>query len=541
MAGALAVELAEPGLYPGQPEPVNGTIWAMAYLHIGMLLPRHARYRADHMALVVGDRHLTYRELHAYVERLSGALLGAGLRKGDKFATVLPNCLELMAAYWAAARTGLVIVPASPLLQRTGLATLLSDSDTALVLADASFSETLDAIAVELPGLRRDRIVLVGGGAEGAHGFRAFTDWLAGASDEALPVVDLDASDPFNIMYSSGTTGQPKGIVHTHAIRAMYCTLFAQAWRMTPESVVLHAGSIVFNGAMLDLMPWMFTGCTYILHERFNAERVIEDIAARAVTHVVMVPSQIIAVLGSPAFDPRRLASLEMLQSVGAPLLLEHKQRLNELLPGRFYELYGLTEGFVTILDKHDAMRKVGSVGCPPPFFEIRILDPRGQPCAPGKVGEIVGRGPIVMPGYYKRPDLTARAIVDGWLHTGDAGYLDGDGYLFLVDRIKDMIISGGVNVYPRDIEEIVIQHPAVQEVAVFGIPDPSWGEVPVAAVVLRAGARVAPSELVAWTNERVAAKFQRLRDVRILPDLPRNVAGKTLKRDLRDAYLDKR
>ncbi len=513
----------------------------MAYLHIGMLLPRHARYRADHMALVVGDRHLTYRELHAYVERLSGALLGAGLRKGDKFATVLPNCLELMAAYWAAARTGLVIVPASPLLQRTGLATLLSDSDTALVLADASFSETLDAIAVELPGLRRDRIVLVGGGAEGAHGFRAFTDWLAGASDEALPVVDLDASDPFNIMYSSGTTGQPKGIVHTHAIRAMYCTLFAQAWRMTPESVVLHAGSIVFNGAMLDLMPWMFTGCTYILHERFNAERVIEDIAARAVTHVVMVPSQIIAVLGSPAFDPRRLASLEMLQSVGAPLLLEHKQRLNELLPGRFYELYGLTEGFVTILDKHDAMRKVGSVGCPPPFFEIRILDPRGQPCAPGKVGEIVGRGPIVMPGYYKRPDLTARAIVDGWLHTGDAGYLDGDGYLFLVDRIKDMIISGGVNVYPRDIEEIVIQHPAVQEVAVFGIPDPSWGEVPVAAVVLRAGARVAPSELVAWTNERVAAKFQRLRDVRILPDLPRNVAGKTLKRDLRDAYLDKR
>jgi acyl-CoA synthetase (AMP-forming)/AMP-acid ligase II len=510
----------------------------MPEMHIGMLLSRHARYRGDHVALVVGDRQLTFRELHAYVERLSSALLGAGLRKGDKFATVLSNGLELMAAYWAAARTGLVIVPGSPLLQRAGLATLLSDSDSVLVLADAAFAESLDAIAAELPALRRDRILLVGGGAEGAHGLRPFAEWLAAASGHELVVPDIDPSDPYNIMYSSGTTGTPKGIVHTHAIRAMYCMLFAQAWRMTPESVVLHSGSIVFNGSMIDLMPWMFVGCTYILHERFNPERVIEEIETRRVTQTVMVPSQIVAVLDSPAFDPRKLGSLQMLGNVGAPLLLEPKQRLNELLPGRFYELYGLTEGFVTILDKHDAMRKVGSVGCPPPFFEIRIVGAGGRPCPPGEIGEIVGRGPLLTPGYYKRPDLTAQAIVDGWLHTGDAGYLDDDGFLFLVDRIKDMLISGGVNVYPHDIEDIVIKHPAVQGVAVFGIPDPRWGEVPVAAVVLHGGASVTANDLIAWTNGRVAAKFQRLHSVQFVEDFPINVAGKTLKAELRRTYV---
>ncbi len=338
-------------------------------------------------------------------------------------------------------------------------------------------------------------------------------------------------------MYTSGTTGAPKGIVHTHYIRAMYCTLFASAWRMTPESVCLHAGAIVFNGAMLDLMPWMFLGGTYILHEAFNAERVIRDIERERVTHVVMVPAQIIAILNSPDFAPEALQSLEMIHNVGAPLPLKYKHRLNEALPGRFYELYGLTEGFMTVLDKHDAVRKVGSVGAPPAFMEMRILRADGAECAPGEVGEICGSGPMLMPGYYKRPDLTEKAIVDGWLHTGDAGYVDEDGYLFLVDRIKDMIITGGVNVYPRDIEDVVIQHPSVSEVAVFGVPDEKWGETPVAAVVPRAGETIEPEALKQWTNGHVDAKFQRLSGVVVMEAFPRNVAGKILKREMRESY----
>lgn len=510
-------------------------------MNIGALLSRHARYRPDHLALVVGDQRLTYRALNAIVNRLANALLANGVAKGDKIATVLPNCLELMTAYWAAAKTGIVIVPMSTLLQERGLASLLRDSDSIVVLADASFAEALDRIRGELPAMRADRFVLVGCKGDAPPGFGAYEDFTAGGAEDNPPDPGLTGADMYNIMYSSGTTGAPKGIVHTHHVRAMYCTLFASAWRMTPESVVLHAGALVFNGAMLDLMPWMYLGGTYILHESFNAEQVIRDIEREQVTHIVMVPSQIIAVLNSPAFTPEALASLEMIHNVGAPLLLEYKHRLNEVLPGRFYELYGLTEGFVTVLDKHDAIRKVGSVGVPPPFFEMRILRVDGTECAPGEVGEICGKGPLLTPGYYKRPDLTEKAIIDGWLHSGDAGYVDEDGYLFLVDRLKDLIITGGVNVYPKDIEEVMIRHPAVVEVAVFGVPDEKWGETPVAAVVLRSGETIEPEALKHWTNSRVDAKFQRVSDVVVMDAFPCNAAGKMLKREMRDSYRRQR
>jgi acyl-CoA synthetase (AMP-forming)/AMP-acid ligase II len=306
---------------------------------------------------------------------------------------------------------------------------------------------------------------------------------------------------------------------------------------MTPESVTMHAGAIVFNGAFVDLMPTMYVGATYILLGQFDPVSYIDTIEREKVTHVMLVPAQIIAILNAPNFSSKALESLEMILSLGAPLLKEHKDELNKRLPGRFYELYGLTEGFVTVLDKEDYAAKPESVGVPPPFFEMKILDTNGNEAPIKEVGEICGKGPILMPGYYKRPDLTEAAIVDGWLHSGDLGYVDEDGFLYLVDRMKDMIISGGVNVYPRDIEEIVAQHPEVQEVAVLGIPHEKWGETPVAAVILHKPASITAEALREWINARVAAKFQRVHDVVIMEDFPRNVAGKTLKRVMRDNF----
>ena len=305
-------------------------------MNVGSLLPRHARYRSDHTALVVGDRRMSFRELNRYVNCLANGLLASGLKKGDKLTTVLPNGLELMATFWAAGKTGIVVVPASPMLQDAGLATLIDDSDTAMVIAGAAFAATLDRIRSELPKVAADRFVLVGKGGDRA-GFVSYDALIAGGSEDEPPDADLRGDDVFNIMYSSGTTGLPKGIVHTHDVRAAFCELFASTFRITPESIVLHAGSIVFNGAWVDMLPWMFVGATYILHEAFDAERVIATIEREKVTHIIMVPSQIIAVLSSPAYDPAKLASLEMLQSIGAPLLLEHKRRLIEELPGRFY------------------------------------------------------------------------------------------------------------------------------------------------------------------------------------------------------------
>jgi long-chain acyl-CoA synthetase len=508
-------------------------------MNIGSLLPRHARYRPEHLAFVVGNERLNFLELNSRVNRLGNALLDSGIRKGQKMATVLPNCEELMLLYWAAAKTGIVIVPGSPLLQSSGLATLLRDSDTVIVFADAEFAETLDKIKNELPSIQNKHWILLWEN-KTTSGFKTYSDFIELASTDEPPDAQLSDDDVYNIMYSSGTTGAPKGIVHTHYVRANYCTHFASAWRMTPESIVLHAGAIVFNGAMLDLMPWMFLGATYILHHYFDAGAVLATVEKEKVTHMVMVPAQITALLNHPDFKPEKLRSLEMLQNVGAPLLLEYKHKLNEVLPGIFYELYGVTEGFFSHLDRDDALRKVGSVGAAPPFIDIKILRENGEDCTAGEIGEICGRGPMMMSGYYKQPELTKKTIVKGWLHSGDLGYLDEDGFLFLVDRVKDMIISGGVNVFPKDIEEVIIQHPAVAEVSVFGVPDKKWGETPIAAIIFHPAQNISQNELITWTNERVDAKFQRISAVQIYDSFPRNVAGKTLKREMRESYINK-
>jgi acyl-CoA synthetase (AMP-forming)/AMP-acid ligase II len=504
-------------------------------MNIGSLLPRHARYRPDHTAVVFNDQRLAFSQFNQRVNRLANALLDLGISKGDKIATILPNCLELLDVYWAVAKIGAVVVPLSTLTRGKGLVNLLTDSDVTTVVTNQDFVAEVDAIKSELPGIANDRYVVTGTGA--VSGYRNFDELTAAASEQNPHGIEINDDDLFNIIYSSGTTGQPKGIVHTHYIRAMYCTLFASAYRIHPESIILHAGSIVFNGAFLTLMPWMYVGATYILQESFHPQKFIETIQRERVTHVKMVPSQIVAMINAPNFSAEALSSLEMVGAVGAPLHLSHKQKLNKVLPGRFYELYGLTEGFMTILDKNDYAAKPNSVGAPPPFFEMRIVNEEGKDAGVGEVGEIIGRGPALMLGYYKRPDLTEQTIIDGWLHTGDLGYVDQDGFLFLVDRMKDLIISGGCNVFPRDIEEIIVQHPAVREVAVFGIPSEKWGETPMATVILRESDSVSEDELRDWINERVDSKLQRVHSVVIMKDFPRSTAGKTLKRVMRDPY----
>jgi long-chain acyl-CoA synthetase len=504
-------------------------------MNIGSLFTRHARYRPDHLAFVFEDQRLTWRELNQSINRLANALLALGIRKGDKVATILPNSLELYETLWAVAKIGAVVVPLSTLLLEQAMKSLLQDSDTVLLVTNSDFVEYIDRIRSKLPRIPENRYLLID--SSDSAGYQDYHALKGAGSDQNPQDIDVGPDDPFNIMYSSGTTGLPKGIVHTHRIRAAYATSFANAYRMTPESIIMHAGAIVFNGAFLDLMPTVFLGATYILQPRFDPVAYIDVIARENVTHVVVVPSQIIALLNAPNFSYDALNSLEMVLSVGAPLHRQHKDELNKKLPGRFYELYGLTEGFVTVLDKNDYAAKPNSVGVPLPFSDMIILDESGKEVPPGVVGEICGNGPILMSGYYKRPDLTAEVIKDGWLHSGDLGYVDDDGFLYLVDRQKDMIISGGVNVYPRDIEEIVVQHPAVQEAAVFGIPDAKWGEAPLAAVVLQRAGEISPEELRNWINARVAAKFQRVHAVVIMDEFPRNVAGKTLKRVMREDY----
>jgi acyl-CoA synthetase (AMP-forming)/AMP-acid ligase II len=503
-------------------------------LELASLITHHAKYRPNTAAIVVDDERLTWGQFASRVARCASVLRGLGVRKGDRVVTVLGNRRELLEVYWAVPSIGAVLVPLSPLLTPAGLAGLLRDCEPKCLVVDRATLATVAAI--ETGHSKPARVLVV----DASHdAYADYAGLVAMASEQLVPEA-VGSDDLYNIMYTSGTTGMPKGIMHTHFIRSMYATLMASAWRMTPESVVLHTGAIVFNGAFVTLMPAFYLGATYVLHRQFDAAAAIATIERERVTHVMLVPSQIIAILNAPESRPERLASLQMILSLGAPLHREYKNRLNALLPDRFYELYGLTEGFVTILDRSEAVRKAGSVGKPPVFYRMRVVRADGSDCPPGEVGEIVGRGPILMKGYFKRPDLTAEAIRDGWLYSGDLGYRDEEGYLYLVDRKKDMIDSGGVKVYPKDLEEIAIRHPAVLEVAVFGVPHERWGETPVAAVVLRDGAEVTAEALRDWINERVAARYQRVSEVAILAEFPRNAAGKILKRELREPYWSK-
>jgi acyl-CoA synthetase (AMP-forming)/AMP-acid ligase II len=469
------------------------------------------------------------------VNRLANALQARGIGKNDKLATALPNSMELLVTYWATVSIGAVLVPLSPLLNAAGLINLLNNADVRLLFLTPTLMDEIDARRAEIPNIEPQNYILVGETHEDCSSYSAF---VADSSSEPPAYPQMQQQDLFNIVYSSGTTGLPKGIMHSHLVRAHYGSHFAASFRMTPESVVLHTGSIVFNGAFVTLMPCFFLGARYILHPHFNVEAMIETIQREKVTHIMMVPAQIIALLQSPNFNQQNMQSMEMLLTIGAPLQQQHKEAVNAVIPGRFYELYGLTEGFVTILDRNDFNDQSGSVGCPPPGYDIRIVNDDGEDLGPGEIGEIVGRGPILSSGYYKQPELTNEAFRDGWLYSGDLGYLDKSGFLYLSGRKKELIISGGVNVYPQDIEEIAAAHELVLEVAVFGVDSETWGETPVAAVVLQTEASLDANAFMEWVNNRVEARFQKISAVVIVDQMPRNVAGKTLKNVLKENYL---
>ena len=312
-------------------------------MNIGSLPGWHGRYRPDHAAFVTGTNRQTFRQFERRTARLAAAFQRHGVGRGDHIATILPNGSAIYETYWAAARVG------------------------------AAVGAAQHAAAGRC---RRDPSRRCAGRRWSSGTARKWTPGLRPKSPDANPSEGpVDAADLFNIMYSSGTTGTPKGIALTYGIRARYCMMFASTWRMTPESVVLHAGSLVFNGAFVTMLPAMYLGATFVLLAQFDPEALMQTIERERVTHIMMVPSQIVALLNAPRFDPRRLASLEMLGSVGAPLHREHRDRLIATLPGRCYELYGLTEGFITVLDRHDFARKRDAVGVPLVGSRMRIVD----------------------------------------------------------------------------------------------------------------------------------------------------------------------
>jgi acyl-CoA synthetase (AMP-forming)/AMP-acid ligase II len=373
----------------------------------------------------------------------------------------------------------------------------------------------------------------------GDSGVNGFERWLA-AANCAPASVDVRPHWPFNVIYSSGTTDVPKGIVQPHSFRWSNIQRTA-SFGYGPESVTLLATPLYSNMTLATLFGALALGGTIVLMDKFDARHYLELAEESRATHTVLVPVQYQRLLSNENFADFDLTSFRMKFSTGAPFAPDLKEQVLQRWPGGLTEIYGMTEGGgACMLEAHKYPHKLHTVGTPMPRNDIRLIDAAGREVRAGEAGEVVGRSPAMMTSYLNQPAMSAEAEwrdAGGrrFIRTGDIARLDADGFLTLLDRKKDLIISGGFNVYPSDLEAVLRGHPSVGEVAVVGVASPRWGETPVACVVLKPGAAIDAASLSAWANERLG-KVQRIDSVRILPSLPRSAVGKVLKKALRDA-----
>lgn len=487
------------------------------------LIAAHAAENGDRAALICGDQKLDYAELDRAVDSVAAALQRDGLRTGDIAAICVSRLsIDAVVAFLAIVRAGGGVAPLPAWLAPRDLAGMLVDCSAVVAFADQGSAETLRSSSAGT------RVITLG---PEADAWRREVD----APPASVPP---RPDQTFNIIYSSGTTGRPKGIVLSHASRWVQ----QSALGYTADSVALVSLSLYSNMALISLLPALANGATVVLMPKFDAEQFLELSERWRVTQAQMVPVQVRRVLDSPTFDLRDLGSYRLKLVGGAPFPAEMLAEVLRRWPGGLVQTYGLTEGGgACALVAHLHPDKLHTVGLPVPGHEILVIDDAGNPLSVGQVGEVVGRSTIMLSSYLNLPDATREiqwTAPDGrvFLRSGDLGRFDEDGFLELVGRKKDMIISGGFNIYPSDIEGVLAGHPDVRECSVVGVPSDRWGESPAAFVVLAHGSATEPPDLLEWCNARLG-KNQRLADLRIVDALPRNDNGKVVKRDLQQAY----
>jgi long-chain acyl-CoA synthetase len=501
--------------------------------NLATILRESARSTPDKTLVHFADQSFSYAQVDEISGRVASSLLGLGLRPGQTVAVQLPNVPQFVFAYFGILKAGLVMLPLNPLLKAPEIAYHLGDADAALlVTVDLFAEEALKGVAEvgELPAF----VVRTRGG-DLPPGTRLF-DELYQAPDTG-EIAPTNADDTAVLLYTSGTTGKPKGAELTHFQMFMACTVGGDTFGYEPDDVTLVVLPLfhVF-GLSSTLNTAVRFGATTVLIPRFEPGAVLDAIQRHRGTIICGVPTMYVALTQADIGD-RDVSSLRVGVSGGASIPGEVIRAFEAKFPGIvILEGYGLSETVALATFNASAQeRKVLSIGKPMWGVDLRIVDEADRPLPPGQdnVGEIVMRGHNVMKGYYKNPEATAAAMQNGWFHTGDLAYVDEDGFIFIVDRKKDLVIRGGFNVYPREIEEVLYQHEAVVEAAVIGRPDERLGEEVVAFVSLTPGASVTPQELIAYTRELVAA-YKYPRQVHILEELPKGPTGKILKSELR-------
>jgi long-chain acyl-CoA synthetase len=484
-------------------------------------LTASAEVLGEKTALKLDEVEVSYRALDIESARVAGLLRSRGVRPGDRVGVMLPNVPEFAVVYFGVLRAGAVVVPMNVLLKEREVAFYLGDSGAEMLFAWHGFAEQAEAGA-RVPGAN---CVFVTPGEFGR---------LLASAEPLFELEERAPNDTAVILYTSGTTGTPKGAELTHANLSSNVAAVVELHSFGEDDVLLGALPLFHSfGQTCSMNASVASGATLSLIPRFDAGRALDIIERDRATVFQGVPTMYSAMLHHPRRDAFDVSTLRVCVSGGASLPAEVLHGFEEEFGCKLLEGYGLSETSpVASSNLPSRERRPGSVGMPIRDVEMRIVDPAGAPVAVGERGEIVIRGPNVMKGYWRRPDATAEVMRDGWFHTGDIGYVDEDGYFFIVDRMKDMIIRGGYNVYPREIEEVLYEHPAVREVAVVGVPHPELGEEVGAAVALHDGAAADEESLREFVRSRVAAyKYPRV--VWFVDELPKGPSGKIVKREI--------
>jgi acyl-CoA synthetase (AMP-forming)/AMP-acid ligase II len=500
-------------------EPNSATLLASEFASISDLIRAHAVERADKPAMIFGDDAVSYAALDALLDRLAAALQREGVGKGQAVAILAATSIGYGAAFLAALRAGGVPVPLQPSATPEQLAAMIADCGAPVLFLDETGAKALGDARVSAKIVRLE----------------ALDDFLAPEGTRPAPVA-VGPEDPFNIIYSSGTTGVPKGIVQPQAMRWVH---IARAPGGFGNAVTMVATPLYSNTTLVSFIPTIAWGGTAVLLGKFDAHTFVSQAAKHRATHAMLVPVQYQRIMALPDFDSFDLSSFALKTCTSAPFSATLKADVLARWPGLLVEYYGMTEGGGTtalVCNMHPA--KLHTVGTPLPGQDIRLIDEEGNEVPQGEMGEVVGRSAAMMSGYHGRSEATAAATwhdAEGnrYIRHGDVGRFDEDGFLILMDRKKDLIISGGFNIYPSDLEAILIEHPGISDCAVVGIPSEQWGETPLGFFT---GPAV-PDEALAWFNGRVG-KTQRLSGLIKIDELPRNAIGKVLKRELRDRHL---
>jgi long-chain acyl-CoA synthetase len=489
--------------------------------NLARLLTETVAEHPDRIGVRLDDIALPYSVIDQATGRAAGLLAGKGVTAGDRVGVMLPNVPYFPFVFYGALRLGAIVVPMNPLLKRREVAYHLEDSGAGLLVAWHGFAEAAGPGAEDAGA----ECVLVEPG--------KFEELLGGA-DPVDDVADRDDEDTGVILYTSGTTGTPKGAELTHGNLRAATQISRDLVDAGPDSVAF-GGLPLFHvfGLTCGLNTSVLAGGCLTLLPRFDPGKALEIVERDKVTTFLGVPTMYAALLNHPDRESRDASSLDLCVSGGAAMPVEVLKGFESAFGCKVLEGYGLSETCaIGSFNTPDRERRPGSIGFPVPGVEMKVVDEDGNEVAQGEVGEILERGPVVMRGYWNKPDATADTLVDGWLRTGDMARVDEDGYFHIVDRKKELIIRGGFNVYPREIEEVLYEHPAVREAAVVGIPDDSLGEEIGAAIALKEGEDAAAEDIRAWAKERVAA-YKYPRRIWFVDELPKGATGKVLKREI--------